>query len=361
MTLCQFHDDSGAPIDAHFEAQSAQLTLHSRGGTAGSPKARNTDYGSALRMLLDRITRSELTLVGVWVDSNRVQNLSLEQRQVFFPEDKEVLPGDLFTRLSKRMVLVGRDPNGRISGGNSTKRIRFAFAGNPSDERIASIVGWGKVVDVSSHDGRLPAAELNKVGEDHIWRAVQRLLSGPVEHSYGESMHYHVIADDGTRLPPKAVFGLAASEALGFEVRPWHFKGGMGSPCFREITAAGFSILPKNELFRPNEVPPNAEDRIWAEGNPRFVVHLRRERGSGVARAKKQAFKHEHGRMRCEQCGLDPEKVYGSAFGDACIEVHHKLPLSEGSKTRKTKLEDLLCVCANCHRIIHYQLRNTFR
>lgn len=54
---------------------------------------------------------------------------------------------------------------------------------------------------------------------EHLFNAVQRLLAG-ADHGFGESTDYDVVLDDGTRLPPKAVFGLAASEALGYDVIP---------------------------------------------------------------------------------------------------------------------------------------------
>ena len=139
MTLYRFHDDSGAAIDAHFEVQSGELILHSRGGTRGSSNERNTDYNSDLLiLLLKRISCSGLTLDGVWVDSNRVQNLPLKQRQIFFPEDdRGVSPGDLAKRFSDRMALVGQGPNAR--GGNRTKRLRFAFAEVLTDEQTLRI------------------------------------------------------------------------------------------------------------------------------------------------------------------------------------------------------------------------------
>ena len=353
----QFFDDSGGPIDSRFEVQTGELILQSRGGASGTPHARNTQYNKALRMLLDRISRSELTLLGAWVDSSRVQELPLEQRQILFPQDRNAPPGNLFTMLSRRMAQVGQDPS--VGGrGNSTKRVLFAFGGNPSEERIVGVVGFGRIPGDWTDDRRIPLAELNKVRTDHIWLAVQHLLSDPAGHTYGESTHYDVIAEDGTRLPPKAVFGIAASFALGFQVRPRHFNGGMRTRCFRKIEAAGYSILSKNDHVGPAEIPPDTEDRIWVEGNPRAALHLRRERGSGVSAAKKLAFKLEQGRLTCEHCGLDPAVTYEPGLGDACIEVHHKIPLSKGLNARVTRLEDLQCVCANCHRIIHRQLRN---
>ena len=65
MTRFQFLDDSGGPIGAHFEVQSEELILHSRGGTIDSANAWNTEYGSALRLLIERIEHSELILAGV--------------------------------------------------------------------------------------------------------------------------------------------------------------------------------------------------------------------------------------------------------------------------------------------------------
>lgn len=38
---------------------------------------------------------------------------------------------------------------------------------------------------------------------------------------------------------------------------------------------------------------------------------------------------------------------------EACIEVHHLIPLSELTEERPTKLADLCLLCANCHRMIH--------
>ena len=361
MSIYQFYDDSGAPMDAHFEMQEEMLILHSRGGTIGTANAKNTEYGPALRLLLERIKRAELMLVGVWVDSSRVQNLPVEERRIFHPEEIKASSTELFTLLSKRMAQVGRNPGNRKSRGNSTKRLRFAFAGNLSDERIATIVSTEETNLASSSHERLSAEELESVDADHIWRAVQQLLSGQVEHPFGESTNYDVIAEDGSRLSPKTVFRLAASEALGFEVLPSYFVSGIGTPCFRIIRAAGYSIVSKNEPHPPNEEPRNSIDREWAEGEPKLVTHFRRERGSGIAKAKKKSFILKHGRLLCERCGLDPEEAYGPALGDACIEVHHKLPLAEIPPRRNTKLEDLMCVCANCHRVIHREFQNSDR
>ena len=45
-------------------------------------------------------------------------------------------------------------------------------------------------------------------------------------------------------IPPKAVFGLAASEHLGLQLGPSDFSAGEGQPCFRVLRDLGVEILP---------------------------------------------------------------------------------------------------------------------
>ena len=135
------HNDSGALIDPRFQVQWRQLVPHSRGGKIVSPNAPNTQYVSALHLLLERIERSELTQAGVWVDSSVARQLPIGQRLVFSHHDTEICPKELFRRLSRRMASVGRDSNERHARANSINRLRFAFAERPSDERIVRVVG----------------------------------------------------------------------------------------------------------------------------------------------------------------------------------------------------------------------------
>ena len=59
-----------------------------------------------------------------------------------------------------------------------------------------------------------------------------------------------------------------------------------------------------------------------------------------------------HGTV-CMACGFDFEKTYGER-GKHFIEVHHIVPLC--SKEQEMTINpdtDLICVCSNCHRMIH--------
>jgi len=72
-------------------------------------------------------------------------------------------------------------------------------------------------------------------------------------------------------------------------------------------------------------------------------------RNSSLAIAKRSLAK-ANGEMKCEACKFPGGLAYGEA-ADVCFEVHHKKPLSKGS--RMTSLNDLALLCANCHRAIH--------
>lgn len=76
--------------------------------------------------------------------------------------------------------------------------------------------------------------------------------------------------------------------------------------------------------------------------------HFIRERNRGL-RARKIAA--EYGDIVCRTCGLDFYTTYGER-GEGYIECHHVVPLHV-SGPRKTRLEDLVLLCANCHRMIH--------
>ncbi len=61
-----------------------------------------------------------------------------------------------------------------------------------------------------------------------------------------------------------------------------------------------------------------------------------------------------HG-TKCMICGFDFEKTYGE-HGAGLIEIHHVNPLYENEKeTSVDPSKDLVCLCSNCHRMIHHK------
>lgn len=74
-----------------------------------------------------------------------------------------------------------------------------------------------------------------------------------------------------------------------------------------------------------------------------------RSRSRGVV----EAAKRRHG-YRCKVCGFDFGEFYGMR-GRGFIEGHHKEPIGKysGKRGKKVTADDIIPVCANCHRMLH--------
>lgn len=88
------------------------------------------------------------------------------------------------------------------------------------------------------------------------------------------------------------------------------------------------------------------------EGKILTRVHTKRERNQKIVATKKRQFLSTHSRLFCEACGFDFENFYGMR-GKGFIECHHMNPIHTLSPGAVTRLEDLILLCANCHRMIH--------
>lgn len=148
------------------------------------------------------------------------------------------------------------------------------------------------------------------------------------------------------------------SGALGKSIAGWERRARItvqrgGESFFDNIKVRGKPLAPSHL-----EVP--ALDQEWLEGAPRLRTHLRRERAAGLAQEKRAAFIREKGHLYCERCGMDPVKQYGTQAAESCIEVHHQaVPVAKMLPGAKTTLAHLLCLCANCHRLTHREMRDT--
>lgn len=352
----QLKAEDGTLLDAHFDLEGDSIVFHSRGGGRGSG-ALNPDYTAALRLLLERLQLAGEPVQRVWVDSGPAQKLPIEDRAILAPHEANEPAANLVKLLARRMQLVDKAPESK--GGNATKRIRLELTAGTGVTRLLHLLQAAYARKDLRSQERLPAVDLLMVTGEDLWRAVQRLEAGLKDHGFGESTDFDVLLANGLRLPPKAVFGLAASEALGIKVEPRHFSAGKGTLCFRVLTEAGYQIVSKASMEGAPQLAPEEADREWIEGTPRLRKHLRRERAAGLREAKKAEFRRLHGgKLFCERCREDLVSKYGSDDADACIEVHHsKTMVSEMQDSHATKLEDLQCLCANCHRLEHRRLK----
>jgi len=339
-------------LEAWFLIENTDVVMLSSGGT------QNKDYAPGLLLILERLSAASIGITDAWVDSSTVQELPLDARSIFEPAEG-LQPSQILRMLTRRMARVRSDPTARAKGGNSRKRIRIRTDFQGSEERLLTTV-QGPVPPE-----RLPVETLNLATADYVWEAVQQLSKSKTWEPFSPSTDFDLIADDmETRLPPKAVFGRALTLALdGEPVWPYQFTAGLDSPCFRLLRAAGYMIVRKDELppDRPaedEEGTNGTDERTWKEGSVRMAAHSRRERGHGLAKAKKAQFLKQHGRLRCEACGMTPSEEYGTDWAESCIEVHHATTqVSEMAGSHETRLSDLECVCANCHRLIHRHIR----
>jgi 5-methylcytosine-specific restriction protein A len=115
------------------------------------------------------------------------------------------------------------------------------------------------------------------------------------------------------------------------------------------IRAGAEEIRPAGLGEEANEIDEDAE---FPEGRILTLLHKRRERNPKLAAKKKAAVLTAAGRLECEVCGFDFAARYGR-LGEGFSECHHKVPLATLGAVQKTRITDLVIVCANCHRMIH--------
>ncbi|MET8689059.1 HNH endonuclease [Streptomyces sp. NPDC004732] len=104
---------------------------------------------------------------------------------------------------------------------------------------------------------------------------------------------------------------------------------------------------------QPDETDDSGTTAI--EGRLLVRQALARERDPKLRRLKIKQAQQDGRPLRCEVCDFDFARAYG-ALGEGYIEVHHVIPLHV-SGSRSTRLDDLACLCANCHRMCHKNRR----
>lgn len=123
---------------------------------------------------------------------------------------------------------------------------------------------------------------------------------------------------------------------------------------FYSVEGIGNGIWGLNEYSANRDnVDLTEDDSSFPEGKKRLRLHIYRERNSRVIREAKERFKQSHnGKLFCEICDFDYSQKYGE-LGKGYIEGHHIVPVSELEEGSKTKVEDIVLVCADCHRMLH--------
>ena len=110
-----------------------------------------------------------------------------------------------------------------------------------------------------------------------------------------------------------------------------------------------FELLVHQSLLdKKLQVQLNTKDKTQQSFDEGFRTEIVKEIATRDKRIIDLA-KNKYG-TKCSVCNFDFGKMYGS-HGDGFIEIHHLYLIAKGK--RKTKIENLRPVCANCHRMLH--------
>lgn len=94
------------------------------------------------------------------------------------------------------------------------------------------------------------------------------------------------------------------------------------------------------------------DDAQFSEGRQSLKMHIARERNHKVITLAKEKRLQDCGELRCEICGFNFKEHYGD-IGFNFIEAHHIKPVSQLKTNEKTRIEDIVLLCSNCHSMIH--------
>lgn len=108
----------------------------------------------------------------------------------------------------------------------------------------------------------------------------------------------------------------------------------------------------RNFTPHDNDVDITEDDEGFPEGKKKLRIHVCRERNYKVIKEAKIKYKEKHGKLVCEICSFSFEEKYGE-IGEDFIEGHHVIPVSELKEDDVTRVEDIVMVCSNCHKMLH--------
>ena len=107
-----------------------------------------------------------------------------------------------------------------------------------------------------------------------------------------------------------------------------------------------FAYLRQNEKnYQPEKEPPLVQT-YFTEGEKYISEVIRRKRDRALVR-----HRLEMDNFKCQNCGFPSNINSEIPLDSILVEVHHLNPIQDGE--RETKIEDLISLCPNCHKLIH--------
>jgi len=115
-----------------------------------------------------------------------------------------------------------------------------------------------------------------------------------------------------------------------------------------KIDNARESFITESEII----IPDDDDESCFIEGREIFRLHKLKERNALLIQNIKTKQLEADEMLCCEVCGFSFLEKYGD-IGKGFIEAHHIFPISELTEETETKIEDIVLVCSNCHRMLH--------
>jgi predicted HNH restriction endonuclease len=137
----------------------------------------------------------------------------------------------------------------------------------------------------------------------------------------------------------------------------WVLGNQMQNPKFILRLNSRASIKDKNteaiqtvKMF--GQIAEEDDSESFPEGKEAYRLHRSKERNQGLVRKAKEKHFNRDPKMCCQVCKFSFIDRYGK-LGKGYIEAHHLFPISELKQETETKIDDLIMVCSNCHRMLH--------
>ena len=121
------------------------------------------------------------------------------------------------------------------------------------------------------------------------------------------------------------------------------------SPPGARITALAERFL--KELLVGYAPPPRTTTAVTIARHSVTIKRARVSSGAMKRDSRQAVAAKERDGYRCRICDLVPEKQYG-VVGRSCLEAHHLEELGH-RRLAVSRLDDVVTVCANCHRALH--------
>lgn len=170
--------------------------------------------------------------------------------------------------------------------------------------------------------------------------------AGTFRNAVGVSMKMqNLLEKDGKGLPNASKMDRAVWAEF--------IDGGKSTDAAARLIRASDTALKSLETLEETD-----DDEEVTEGSMSEKVHRRRDRARGLRpKVLTRHRKANGGKLHCDCCSAKERKRLG-AVAEAEFEAHHKVPLASDAGKTKTKVSDLVVLCANCHRLIHALMRH---